>query len=128
MIRSKSEKGVSAVIGVILMIGLAIVLSAVVSQFALQLPDVLKEPVNAGVSVTEDVNMNTNELSVTVTWTSKGTSSYLEVNVDGVSAELRRIGQSEVFTTVQPGTKVTIVGVLDNGRRGVVRIHQTSEN
>jgi hypothetical protein len=103
-------------------------LSAVVSQFALQLPDVLKEPVNAGVSVTEDVNMKTNDLSVTVTWTSKGTSSYLEVNVDGVSAELRRIGQSEVFTNVQPGTKVTIVGVLDNGRRGVVRIHQTSEN
>lgn len=108
------------------MIALAVILSAVISQFALQLQSILQQPVQAGVTFDEDTTRSGYDVSIT--WTTKGTVSKINAGVNEGDAatttttpNITRVGQSINLNGLKSGTEITVVGITESGRRGVIQ-------
>lgn len=112
-------RGVSPVIGVILMVAITVVLAAVIGQFVLQLGGSVEEGARAGVMVDYD-SLNDR---VVVNWVSEGNSEYVNVTVSqgGSVAECRldRVGSQIVVdtggTTVSSGVSCSEKGSVSQG-------------
>lgn len=101
---TKSDKGVSPVIGVILMVAITVILAAVIGAFVISLGGDVNEEVNAGVTVDE------NDGDVTVRYHSEGTAEQLRVEHNGSQvATLDSVGDSVTVLT-NSGDTVTVVG------------------
>jgi flagellin-like protein len=74
------ERGVSPVIGVILMVAITVILAAVIASFVLGFGDSVQENVNAGADISEN-----DDGTATVTWISAGNAEDLEVTVSDAS-------------------------------------------
>jgi len=119
-IPDRDERGVSPVIGVILMVAITVILAAVIASFVLGFGDSVNETVQAGA----DVSVN-DDGTATATWISEGTASELEVSVEGVNGNvtLGEVGDSAtieydsgVNSTAESGTNTITVGSeADNG-------------
>ncbi|MFB6072499.1 MAG: type IV pilin, partial [Halobacterium sp.] len=68
------ERGVSPVIGVILMVAITVILAAVIASFVLGFGGSVSQNVSAGVDIAEQSNGN-----VTVTWISQGNAEKVNV-------------------------------------------------
>jgi flagellin-like protein len=131
-IPDRDERGVSPVIGVILMVAITVILAAVIANFVLGFGDSVNETVQAGA----DVSVN-DDGTATATWISEGTAAELEVaaeNADG-NATLDQVGDS---ATIQYGgtngditvnsteagneitVQVTVTGIGSQGTRTVI--------
>ncbi|CAP15275.1 type IV pilin [Halobacterium salinarum] len=90
-IPDRDERGVSPVIGVILMVAITVILAAVIASFVLGFGGSVNETVQAGADVSEN-----GDGTATVTWISEGTASELEVSVEGVDGNvtLDQVGDS----------------------------------
>jgi flagellin-like protein len=111
------DRGVSPVIGVILMTAITVIMAAVIGTFVLNLGGSVQENVQAGISV-EHVNGND---EVKVTWTSNQNADSIDLHFDeegaGVStAQLTSVGETETYTCASDGSRVevTATGVSDD--------------
>ena len=134
-IPDRDERGVSPVIGVILMVAITVILAAVIASFVLGFGGSVNETVQAGVDVSEN-----DDGTATVTWISEGTASSLEVSVEGVDGNvtLGQVGDSATIEYGDNGTdddntvnvtedeagngdvQVTVIGIGSQGTRTVI--------
>ncbi|WP_089649796.1 type IV pilin [Halobacterium hubeiense] len=95
----RDERGVSPVIGVILMVAITVILAAVIASFVLGFGDSVNETVQAGADVSQN-----DDGTATATWISEGTASELEVsaeNADG-NVTLEQVGDSATIQYYGP--------------------------
>ncbi|NIC01077.1 type IV pilin [Halobacterium sp. R2-5] len=89
-IPDQDERGVSPVIGVILMVAITVILAAVIASFVLGFGDSVSENVQAGVDVSEN-----DDGTAGATWISEGNA--VEVNVTAAGSDpvtLEEVGQT----------------------------------
>lgn len=106
------DRGVSPVIGVILMVAITVILAAVIGTFVLGLGDSLNQSVNAGVSVDQDGS------DYTVTLVNNGTADTVELRGGG-SGTLSSVG--DTVTVTSPGDDIQVVAIADDGTETVIR-------
>ncbi|WP_246041436.1 type IV pilin [Halorubrum ezzemoulense] len=116
-----SERAVSPVIGVILMVAITVILAAVIGTFVLGLGDQLGQNANAGVSIDEP-----NSSYVTVTLVSQGNVDLVTVNAtdnSGTSTNgtLKEVG--ETVTVKHGNSSVQIIGDI-GGEKTVLRTYE----
>jgi flagellin-like protein len=116
------DRGVSPVIGVILMVAITVILAAVIASFVLGFGDSVSQNVNAGTSI----NVNAANESATVTWVSSGTADKVWANTSTTQVELSNVGETAEFTGLSNGDTITVTAVK-NGQRTVVA-QRTIEN
>jgi flagellin-like protein len=124
-IPDKDERGVSPVIGVILMVAITVILAAVIASFVLGFGDSVQENVQAGASISVDDENN----EVTVTWVSSGTAQSLEVNSSTINSPggaetISNTGQSVTLvngTNVSDGDTVTVTAIKGDQRTVVAQ-------
>ncbi|CQH46194.1 DUF1628 domain protein [Halobacterium hubeiense] len=133
-IPDRDERGVSPVIGVILMVAITVILAAVIASFVLGFGDSVNETVQAGADVSQN-----DDGTATATWISEGTASELEVSVEGVEGNvtLEQVGESasieydsggdsvdDTANTISVGSEgdvqVTVTGIGGEGTRTVI--------
>jgi flagellin-like protein len=118
-----SERAVSPVIGVILMVAITVILAAVIGTFVLGLGDSIGSSVTAGVSVEGD---DTN--SVNITLTNKGTAESVKVvdsNGDDLTPNAVELSSVGASATINESTYSTgdynIIAIGPNGDETVLR-------
>lgn len=128
MIKKQTRnRGVSPIVSVILMIVLAILLASVVSGYAFELVgSLLQTPVQAGLSYDESYDASDQTYDVEIVWSTDGTAQTIyAVNPDGsTTARITSVGSSIEITGVEEGNTIRVVGVLDDGSKGVVQEYQ----
>jgi flagellin-like protein len=127
MIRKK-RKGVSSIVGVILMVTLAVILAALLSQFATELAGILPQPIQAGITFSEEYNPTTGEYTVTVVWSQEGTVEELHaIKPDGSTTPvMTKIGE-DVNIVAREGETIRIIGTLGDGTKGVIQEYTVGE-
>ncbi|WP_458191084.1 type IV pilin [Haladaptatus sp. NG-WS-4] len=97
-LKNRSERAVSPVIGVILMVAITVILATVIGTFVMGLGSNIQTNVQAGATVQSDATDDT--ISVAFTSTQKS-DAYLEVNTTGASpngnATLKQVGDTVTF-------------------------------
>jgi flagellin-like protein len=87
------ERGVSPVIGVILMVAITVILAAVIASFVLGFGDSVSENVQAGADI------STSNGDASVTWISEGNAENLSVTAGSSnSVNITDVGQSVSIT------------------------------
>lgn len=119
----KQSKGVSPIVGVILMIFLTIILAGIISQFGLELSNLLEQPTNAGLNIQESYNVQEDTYDVRVLWSNQGNveSMYINTEDGSRSPTLSEVGDSIRMTDLEEDTVLTIIGQRSDGSTGVVR-------
>lgn len=127
------ERGVSPVIGVILMVAITVILAAVIASFVLGFGDSVSENVQAGADVNEKDDGN-----ATVTWISEGNAESLNVTVSGNSSDvnftndqvLNNVGETtELHHTDGEDTfTVTVTAIGSGGAKTVVTQEEVTLN
>jgi flagellin-like protein len=116
------ERGVSPVIGVILMVAITVILAAVIASAVLGFGSNVQENVQAGASVDSEVG---DPGSATITWVSEGSADSLEVSVnyDGTETATGTIDNVGGTYTYSEGTGSEIGTTSDDNE---VRITVTA--
>jgi flagellin-like protein len=98
------ERGVSPVIGVILMVAITVILAAVIASFVLGFGDSVSENVQAGadIQVKDDGNAS-------VTWISEGNAEQLNISVSGNSSNVN-FSNTNVLNDVGETTELSTGG------------------
>ncbi|WP_336036001.1 type IV pilin [Halobacterium yunchengense] len=121
------SRGVSPVIGVILMVAITVILAAVIASFVLGFGGNVQENVNAGADITE-----TEDGNATVSWISEGNADYLNVTHDDDSGDVKFAGGTHNITSVGETVElhydgsgsetitVTVTAVGSSGTKAVV--------
>ncbi|PHQ43292.1 hypothetical protein Z052_04900 [Halorubrum sp. C191] len=113
-----SERAVSPVIGVILMVAITVILAAVIGTFVLGLGDQLGQNANAGVSIDEP-----NSSYVTVTLVSQGNVDRVIVNKTDGTGTSSLEGVGETVTVKHNNSSVQIIGDI-GGEKTVLRTYE----
>lgn len=128
------NRGVSPVVGVILMVAVTVILAAVVGQFVLNLADILQQPPQAGVTVTQQYDSFNGNYEVTVLVNSLPNADrvIIQCSADCGSdysgpQEVAEVGQSASIT-VADGAEIAILGELGQNNRQVIRTHTVKGN
>jgi flagellin-like protein len=108
-----SERAVSPVIGVILMVAITVILAAVIGTFVLGLGDSLGQNANAGVSVDKT------DTNATVTLVDKGNVQEVNVTNGTDTKTLTDVGDSK--TVDFNGSDIQVIGVLPDGTETVIQ-------
>jgi flagellin-like protein len=122
-IPDRDERGVSPVIGVILMVAITVILAAVIASFVLGFGDSVQNNVQAGADISENEDGN-----VSVTWISEGNADHLNVSADGTqipanAESLSEVGDTLSLNSTDPGSgtfTVVVTAVGESGARTVV--------
>jgi flagellin-like protein len=107
-IPDEDERGVSPVIGVILMVAITVILAAVIASFVLGFGSSVSQNVNAGADIS--VNKANATGNADVTWISQGTADKLNITVTGDvtgNATLNNVG--EVATISEDNTSSAVI-------------------
>ena len=129
--RIDADRGVSPVIGVILMVAITVILAAVIGAFVMGMGQNVNENVNAGADVQAS---NGSDGSVTVTWVSEGNAKNLTVRVEakngsgspqtrslGSVGESVTVNESQLSTSGAPlAVQVVVTAKGDSGTETVV--------
>jgi flagellin-like protein len=114
---NKDERGVSPVIGVILMVAITVILAAVIGTFVLGLGDQIGGSATAGVTIDGEGTGN-----ATVTLTNAGTADSVQIRDGGgdpvPNGNLTAVGQS---TFVDNSGNYTVVAIGSDGSQSVLR-------
>lgn len=141
-----SERGVSPVIGVVLMVAVTVILASVLNQFVLSIPGVLSSPVQAGVTIDEQpMSGPDNEYRVSVLLTNSQSVDGIIIQVDTENnikdrcydTRLTEVGQQEKIpkdneevscpTGLSPGDEIVLIGINSQGDRAVIQTHTVGE-
>jgi flagellin-like protein len=111
------ERGVSPVIGVILMVAITVILAAVIASFVLGFGDSVSQSVQAGASISVDEEAS----SATVTWVSGGNADKIWANSStGTTTEITTVGGTADFS-VSDGDTITVTAVKGSQRTVVAQ-------
>lgn len=83
MIRKNTDKGVSPVIGVILMVAITVIIAAVVANFVLDMGGSLEQDADATVDISQSANFDTTDYEVRITAQQLSNADYIEIQVVG---------------------------------------------
>ena len=121
--REDDSRGVSPVIGVILMVAITVILAAVIATFVLDLGSGVQEDATAGVDI---VNNDTD--GVTVTWISEGNSEFLNVTSSDTCIDkgITSVGES-VGSDGCDGQTITVTGTTAEGVSTVIQTEAIPE-
>ncbi len=131
-IPDRDDRGVSPVIGVILMVAITVILAAVIASFVLGFGDSVSQNVQAGADISE-----TDSGNATVTWISEGNADHLNISVPSDSSaqfpdsdkthELQQVGDTVTINSSSTETvTVTVTAVGSGGSRTVVTQEEVS--
>jgi len=119
------DRGVSSVIGVILMVAITVILAAVIASFVLGFGDTVTQTVQAGADISED-----DDGTATVTWISGGNAASLNVSANGTHVgsdpSISAVGGTVTFDSSLAGVnsgsevQVTVTAVGSGGTETVV--------
>lgn len=128
--RSVDERGVSPVIGVILMVAITVILAAVIASFVLGFGDTVSDNVRAGADI-EATQADSNG-EIRVTWISEGNADRLNVSVPDDATDyledtnttkpIDDVGGTVTFTEDESGehdVRVTVIAEAD-GQQTVI--------
>ncbi len=123
MIHKKHNKGVSPIVGVILMVVLAILLAGVISQFGQELSGILTQPITAGINIQESYNVQDDTYDVTIVWSSSGTVEEIyAIEPDGSrTPAMQEVGDDIQIENVEGDESIRIMGTLSSGEQGVIQ-------
>jgi len=120
-----SERAVSPVIGVILMVAITVILAAVIGTFVLGLGDSIGNSVTAGITVEGE---DTDE--ATVTLANKGTADNVRVSINNENETLSNVGDTVSIGDGLDSTNdgeigengtVTVIAVGSDGEESLLR-------
>ncbi|MCG1004894.1 MULTISPECIES: type IV pilin [Halobacterium] len=117
------DRGVSPVIGVILMVAITVILAAVIASFVLGFGDSVSENVQAGADISQ-----TNDGNASVTWISEGNADHLNVSVSD-TAEVSWDGENTDVTNIelqQVGDTAKLVDDTTDGDEHTVTVTVTA--
>jgi flagellin-like protein len=118
-IPDKDERGVSPVIGVILMVAITVILAAVIASFVLGFGSSVQQNVNAGANIEADQG---DPGTADVTWISQGTADSLNVTVTSPAAD------GDGYATINSvGGVVTINETATGGSDGVIALNTSGD-
>ena len=119
--RSDDSRGVSPVIGVILMVAITVILAAVIATFVLDLGSGVQEDATAGIDI------DPNETGMDVTWISEGNSVGIDIqegdcskSAPGTDHDLDAVGQTAAINCAGHNDTVSVVAVTAEGVETVV--------
>ena len=118
------DRGVSPVIGVILMVAITVILAAVIGTFVLGLGDQIGGSATAGITVE-----NENTTNATVRLTNLGTAEQVNVTQAGNTETLENVGDSvtagtEAGSDLTGSGEVNIIAVGSDGEESLLRTIQ----
>jgi len=123
MIQKQTQKGVSPVIGVILMVAITVIIAAVVANFVLDLGGNLSEDADATVTFNQDANYGNSSYDVTITTTAFDNADYTYVQVagglDSVSYNQQSTADDE-FLTANVADKHIDAAMINSGDRIII--------
>jgi flagellin-like protein len=119
------ERGVSPVIGVILMVAITVILAAVIGTFVLGLGDSVQQNAQAGVSFEQ---ISDTEVSVTLNSMQRADEVNIRVETTDNSntptyssgSQLSSVGQSTTINTLDPNDRI-IVTATYQGQQNVIQ-------
>lgn len=129
------SRGVSPVVGVILMVAITVILAAVLGQYVLDLASILQQPPQAGVTISESQNAFTGDYNVSVMASSMPNAERLEVQCSTCtpternsinrtpSGAITEVGMTKMLTNVPAGEEVAVIGWTSNGNSQVIQTH-----
>jgi len=122
MIQKQTQKGVSPVIGVILMVAITVIIAAVVANFVLDLGGNLSEDADATVTFNQDANYGNSTYDVTITTTAFDNADYTYVQVaGGVDSELyNQQTNNKTFLDANVAEEHTGVAMINSGDRIII--------
>ena len=91
--QQQTDRGVSPVIGVILMVAITVIIAAVVANFVLDLGGTLQEDADATITFDQSANYADSTYDLTVTTTSLDNADYTYVQVAGGEGEVTGVSQ-----------------------------------
>ncbi len=108
------------------MIALAIILAAIISQFTLELGDLLQQPIQAGLNIDETYDATSDSYDVRIVWASEGTVERIHaVEPDGSQTpEMTDVGEELQVNNMDSGDTIRIIGTLDTGESGVIQEYE----
>ena len=123
MIQKQTQKGVSPVIGVILMVAITVIIAAVVANFVLDLGGNLSEDADATVTFNQDANYADKTYDVTITTTAFYNADYTYVQVAGGidPTSYNRQTNNETFLKANVADKHSDVAMINSGDRIIIR-------
>jgi flagellin-like protein len=118
------DRGVSPVIGVILMVAITVILAAVIGTFVLGLGGNQEANATAGVNFEE--TSTGSGVDVTVTLTSLGQNTA-EITFSGdctsFGGSISSVGTSQTATGCSSGDVINVIAVTDSGNENVVQTY-----
>jgi len=125
MIQKQTQKGVSPVIGVILMVAITVIIAAVVANFVLDLGGNLSEDADATVTFNQDANYGNSTYDVTITTTAFDNADYTYVQVaggldTGDSASYNQQTNNKTFLDANVAEEHTGVAMINSGDRIII--------
>lgn len=124
MIQKQTQKGVSPVIGVILMVAITVIIAAVVANFVLDLGGNLSEDADATVTFNQDANYADETYDVTITTTAFDNADYTYVQVagglDGNSASYNQQTNNKTFLDANVAKEHRNVSMINSGDRIII--------
>jgi len=123
MIQKQTQKGVSPVIGVILMVAITVIIAAVVANFVLDLGGNLSEDADATVTFNQDANYVNTTYDVTITTTAFDNADYTYVQVAGGldSASYNRQTSNKTFLKANVAEKHRDAAMINSGDRIIIK-------
>ncbi|WP_336363014.1 type IV pilin N-terminal domain-containing protein [Halalkalicoccus salilacus] len=125
------DRGVSPVIGVILMVAITVILAAVIGAFVLGLGDDIQTNVQAGASVDYDADATASDDQITITFTSNQNADYLSVSINGAAPSTDADGNSVTWdgsgALTNTGDSVTLAAGTGERPHQIVVTAHTSE-
>lgn len=120
----QEDRAISPVIGVILMVAITVILSAVIGLSVINIGSDTGDSAQAGVSIDETVE------GTEVSLITSGTAESVNILVDGEKiegAELQTVGDSVTVTSGE-NSNITIVGVSERGSENTIQSSTSPSN
>lgn len=136
---SGSDRGVSPVVGVILMVAVTVILAAVLAQYVLGLSSLLKQPPQAGVTISESQDQFTGNYNVSVMASSMPNAETIRVQCstcspserssisENPSGPITEVGITKTLSNVPAGEDIAIIGTTGSGNSQVLQTHTVGD-
>lgn len=105
---TKSDRGITPIISVILLIVVAITLGAIVAAYSIGLTDLLTEPPQAGITLDQQYNEAEDTYDITVVVSSMPNAEKITVQGPITSHELDETGEHVTLTNLERGELLVV--------------------
>ena len=115
------DRGVSPVVGVILMVAVTVILAGIVGNFVLGLGSLLQEPPQAGVQPSESYDSFTGNYTVNVLVTQLPNADSVTVQCSDCTVVKQdtatEVGESATITDIPPGKQIVVLASVESNQQ-----------